>query len=135
MSIDTISQTFGLPVDIEEPKLPVVIQDSYQPNSDDKEEAKATVRRLLTKSESALDEMMEIAKATEHPRAFEVAKQLIDATANLAKQLTELAKVEEAKEVKSTTNIANAQTVVFTGSPTELLARMKELKNNDSSSA
>lgn len=125
MSLDTISQTFGLPVEIEEPKPPaVIIQDTFESDWSDKEHAKSTLRRLMGKSESTLDEMIEIAKSTEHPRAFEVAKQLIDSTANLAKQLAELAKAD-APEMKQTTNIANAQTVVFAGTPAELLKQMR----------
>lgn len=132
MAIDTIAQTFGLPVEQEPANLPVEVKPIVQVE-DDKELAKDTYRRLLRKSEDALDEMVEIAKSTEHPRAFEVAKQLIDSTANLAKQLADLSKIEEPK-ASQTTHIANAQTVVFAGTPAELLARMKQGQLNDKTS-
>lgn len=78
---------------------------------------------LLTKGTEALEEMMEVARATEHPRAFEVLsgmmKNVADINGNLIdlhkkkKDITKEDKVVEALPGQTTNN-------VFLGSTTEL---------------
>ena len=92
--------------------------------------ARSTLRNLIHKSEDTLDQMIELAKNSEHPRTYEVAGQLIKTVSDVAKDLIELQK--KVKDLKdgdpvSAKNVTN-NNVVFAGSTAELF---KMLKNKD----
>jgi hypothetical protein len=97
---------------------------------DDYQLARSTLRNLIYKSEHTLDDMIELAKNSEHPRTYEVAGQLIKTVSDVAKDLIELQK--KVKDLKdgdpvSAKNVTN-NNVVFAGSTAELF---KMLKNKD----
>ena len=97
---------------------------------DDYQLARSTLRNLIYKSENTLDDMIELAKNSEHPRTYEVAGQLIKTVSDVAKDLIELQK--KVKDLKdgdpiSAKNVTN-NNVVFAGSTADLF---KMLKNKD----
>ena len=97
---------------------------------DDYQLARSTLRNLIYKSENTLDDMIELAKNSEHPRTYEVAGQLIKTVSDVAKDLIELQKkVKDLKDgdTVSAKNVTN-NNVVFAGSTAELF---KMLKNKD----
>jgi gas vesicle protein len=98
---------------------------------DDYQLARNTLRNLINKSEDTLDQMIELAKNSEHPRTYEVAGQLIKTVSDVAKDLMDLQK--KAKDLKKDDpdgprNITTNNNVVFAGSTAEL---MKMLGNKD----
>ena len=99
------------------------------PVEDDAEFARTNIRELISKGNSAVDNLLLVATASEHPRAYEVAAGLIKNLADLNKDLLEIQKRKKdldptQSKTNSTTNIDKA---VFVGSTTELV---KFLKNN-----
>lgn len=99
------------------------------PVEDDAEFARTNIRDLISKGNSAVDNLLLVANASEHPRAYEVAAGLIKNLADLNKDLLEIQKRKRdldptQSKTNSTTNIDKA---VFVGSTTELV---KFLKNN-----
>tara|TARA_R110000796_G_scaffold92724_2_gene197077 strand:- start:640 stop:981 length:342 start_codon:yes stop_codon:yes gene_type:complete len=89
----------------------------------DFEFARKTYYDLLVKGSEALEEMMEVARATEHPRAFEVLsgmmKNVSDINGNLLdmhKKKAEINKVEAPDALPGPTTNNN----VFVGSTTDL---------------
>lgn len=90
--------------------------------------ARQTLARVLTKTEDAFDELIEIAKISEHPRAFEVvastAKTLADVADSLVKMHQLKQKAQPAQALPSVGNINNA---IFTTSE-DLI---KALKNGN----
>jgi hypothetical protein len=99
------------------------------PVEDDAEFARTNIRDLISKGNSAVDNLLLVANASEHPRAYEVAAGLIKNLADLNKDLLEIQKRKRdldptQSKSNSTTNIDKA---VFVGSTTELV---KFLKNN-----
>ena len=90
--------------------------------------ARDTMRKLLMKSEDTLDEMITIAKNSEHPRSFEVAGQLIKTVSEVAKDLLTLQKqLKDIEQVdKKTAAIGNQTNNVFVGSTEELLKLLKK---------
>jgi hypothetical protein len=99
------------------------------PVEDDAEFARANIRDLISKGNSAIDTLLQVANASEHPRAYEVAAGLIKNLGDLNKDLLEIQKRKRdldptQSKSNSTTNIDKA---VFVGSTTELV---KFLKNN-----
>lgn len=120
------------PIEIKEPEPVQLVE--VQTNSavdDDAEFARKNIKELITKGTTAMDNLLQIANASEHPRAFEVAAGLIKNIADMNKDLLEIQKrkrdldpVAAAAKNNQTTNIDKA---VFVGSTTELV---KFLKNN-----
>ena len=101
------------------------------PKSDDVETDFETGRgelyKLLEKGNEAIDGILSLAKEGEHPRAYEVAGQLIKTQSELAQNLLDLQdKLKKIKDVKGEgpKNVTNA---LFVGSTTEL---QKMIKNN-----
>ena len=98
---------------------------------DDFDQARQTLKRLIDKGESALDDMMTVARQSDHPRAFEVTGQLIKTVAETAKDLMSLQKAkrelqtpEEAKQQQ----IGTQNNIVFAGSTNELLRALRKDK-------
>ena len=85
--------------------------------------------KLLEKGNEAIDGILNLAKEGEHPRAYEVAGQLIKTQREVAQNLLDLRdKLKKIKDIKELgpKNVTNA---LFVGSTTELQKMIK--KNKD----
>ena len=85
--------------------------------------------KMLEKGNTAIDGILNLAKEGEHPRAYEVAGQLIKGQSEIAQNLLDLQdKLKKIKDVKELgpKNVTNA---LFVGSTTELQKMIK--KNKD----
>ena len=103
----------------------VVIENAID---DDAEYARVNIRALITKGNLAMDNLLHVAKESEHPRAYEVAANMLKNLADMNKDLMEIQKRKKdllPHETKS--NSMNIDKDVFVGSTTELV---KFLKNN-----
>ena len=115
-------------VNVEEVKktLPAVPEDK-DPDIDF-ETGRKNLYNLLDKGNEAIDGILELAKEGEHPRAYEVAGQLIKTVSEVSQNLLDLQdKLKKVKEVpdKGPKNVTNA---LFVGSTTELQKMLKEKK-------
>ena len=84
--------------------------------------------KMLDKGNDAIDGILALAKEGEHPRAYEVAGQLIKTVADVSKDLMAMQeKLKKLKEVpnQGPTSVTNA---LFAGSTTELTKLLKEKK-------
>ena len=84
--------------------------------------------KKLEKGNDAIDGILALAKEGEHPRAYEVAGQLIKTVADVSKDLMAMQeKLKKLKEVPNTgpKSVTNA---LFVGSTTELTKLLKEKK-------
>ena len=84
--------------------------------------------KMLDKGNDAIDGILALAKEGEHPRAYEVAGQLIKTVADVSKDLmTMQEKLKKLKEIANTgpKSVTNA---LFVGSTTELTKLLKEKK-------
>ena len=95
---------------------------------DDAEFARENIRTLIEKGNLAVDGILHVAKESEHPRAYEVAANLIKNLSDLNKDLMEIQKRKRdlAPQSQRSGDI-NVDEAVFVGSTTELV---KFLKNN-----
>ena len=87
---------------------------------------------LLKKGNTAIDGILALAKEGEHPRAYEVAGQLIKTQSEIAQNLLDLQdKLKKIKDVKELgpKNVTNA---LFVGSTTELQKMIKKNKDKKS---
>ena len=115
-------------VNVEEVKktLPIVPEDK-DPDIDF-ETGRKNLYNLLDKGNEAIDGILELAKEGEHPRAYEVAGQLIKTVSEVSQNLLDLQdKLKKVKEIPNTgpKNVTNA---LFVGSTTELQKMLKEKK-------
>ena len=108
------------------------IEEVSSPTQDikkDYEYTRGNLYSLIEKGQEAINGILELAKESEMPRAYEVAGQLIknvsDATDKLMDLQKKLKDIEEERGVRGPTNVTNA---LFVGSTAEL---SKLLKNND----
>jgi len=104
---------------------------------DDYDYARARYYSLTEKGDEAIDLMLDLARESEHPRAFEVLSNMLKQNAEIADRLMDLQKKK--KEVRLTDNpqLPNSMTQnnVYVGSTTELQRmlhdRMNQHKNAD----
>ena len=128
--MNKLNQTLSEVLDVEPIDYKTTeIVEAKTPVEDDAEFARSNIRDLIAKGNTAIDTLLQVATASEHPRAYEVAAGLIKNLGDLNKDLLEIQKRKrdlDPKQLKgnSTTNIDKA---VFVGSTTELV---KFLKNN-----
>tara|TARA_R100001510_G_scaffold19535_1_gene17055 strand:- start:13 stop:420 length:408 start_codon:yes stop_codon:yes gene_type:complete len=94
----------------------------------DFETGRKNLYNLIDKGNEAIDGILNLAKEGEHPRAYEVAGQLIKTVSEVSQNLLDLQdKLKKVKEVpdKGPKNVTNA---LFVGSTTELQKMLKEKK-------
>ncbi len=116
-----------LPATTPEENTELIIPQDKDPDSDF-ETGRENLYKLLDKGNDAIDGILALAKEGEHPRAYEVAGQLIKTVADVSKDLLELQeKLKKIKDVpdKGPKNVTNA---LFVGSTTELQKLLKEKK-------
>ena len=107
----------------------LVIPQDKDPDTDF-EIGRENLYKLLDKGNDAIDGILALAKEGEHPRAYEVAGQLIKTVADVSKDLLELQeKLKKIKDVPNTgpKSVTNA---LFVGSTTELQKLLKDKKQN-----
>ena len=86
--------------------------------------ARENYYNLIERNQDAVEEMLEIAKQSEHPRAFEVVGQLIKSGLDANKELMALHKTKKELSVeKGTQTLVN--NAVFVGSTAELQKLLK----------
>jgi hypothetical protein len=97
---------------------------------DDAEFARQNLRDLIEKGNDAANHIVEIAKQSEHPRAFEVAAGMLKNLADMNKDLLEIQKRKRDLQPKVTNNThnINVDKAVFVGSTAELIKQLKDNK-------
>ena len=79
---------------------------------------------LLERGQDAVEELLEIAKQSEHPRAFEVVGQLIGKLTETNKELMGLHKTKKELSIERGGDV-NVNNAVFVGSTAELQKLLK----------
>jgi len=118
-----------LPATTQQENTELVIPNDKNPDTDF-ETGRENLYKLLDKGNEAIDGILALAKEGEHPRAYEVAGQLIKTVADVSKDLLELQeKLKKIKDVPNTgpKSVTNA---LFVGSTTELQKFLKDKKQN-----
>lgn len=93
--------------------------------------ARENLYGVIEKSTDALDNLIDLAKASEHPRAFEVVAQLTKTLVDANKDLLDIQKkVKDLKREDRKENTKNVTNALFVGSTAEL-QKMISGKNND----
>ena len=112
------------------------VQDASIDISNDYKESRRNFYDLIEKGQEAIDGILDFAKEREHPRAYEVAAQLIKNVSEVNTQLIDLQKkMQDLRDSKSIpNNVTNAiENAVFVGSTKELQKLIKGTKNESNS--
>ena len=130
---ETLNEVLGITAEVmpvEKPKevsKDVVVPEDKDPDIDF-ETGRKNLYNLLDKGNEAIDGILSLAKEGEHPRAYEVAGQLIKTVSEVSQNLLDLQdKLKKIKDIpdKGPKNVTNA---LFVGSTTELQKMLKEKK-------
>ena len=129
---DKLNEVLGIAEEVIEEKKEVVVTPTAVPaNTDpdvDFETGRENLYKLLEKGNEAIDGILNLAKEGEHPRAYEVAGQLIKTVSEVSQDLLGLQ--EKMKKLKDVPNNApkNVTNALFVGSTTELTKLLKKDK-------
>lgn len=127
---EALEITSDLPTVVSQPAVPTVIS-TGDDIEDDYQVARKKLNDLIDKSQQALDGMLNVALASDSPRAYEVVGQLIKTTGDAAQDLLKLQqakkKLKEEDKPKNQ-NIDTQNNIVFAGSTQELLRALKAEK-------
>ena len=112
--------------------LPVVQERvvAYVPEptlENDADFSRKAIRDMVERGTQAIDGILHIAESSEHPRAYEVAAQMIKVVSDTAKDLLTLQKIKKDVEGVKRTPIGT-QNNLFVGSTNELLKALKKQK-------
>jgi hypothetical protein len=135
-NIEQLNDLFNLDPMPDKPMELSTIPESINSNKeidqeDDYQLARQTMRKLLMKGETTLDELIELSKSSEHPRTYEVAGQFMKTMSDVSKDLLNLQKqVKELKADDPQQKIGTQNNVVFAGSTAELFKALKQNKDN-----
>jgi len=133
---ENMNQILGIEGDLiteDDNKKPLVIptrsKDQEKDIQNDYEYARSNLYGVIETGSDALNQLVELAKASEHPRAFEVVAQLtktlVEANKDLLaiqKQVKDLKK--DTQQEQSETNVTNNN--LFVGSTSDLLKMIKD---------
>jgi hypothetical protein len=110
------------------------IQVAIDVNGDDVSHARTNIRDLIYKGTSSLEDLLDVARASEHPRAYEVAANFLKTLVDANKDLAELKFKEDKVNLESSNKSVDNRSInnFFVGSTTELLKMMKNAKTIES---
>ena len=127
LGITEVDKTYENEVLPKKVNTELMVPDDKDPEIDF-ETGRKNLYNLLDKGNEAIDGILNLAKEGEHPRAYEVAGQLIKTVSEVSQNLLDLQdKLKKVKEIpeKGPKNVTNA---LFVGSTTELQKMLKEKK-------
>ena len=116
---------------------PEIINTPHE-NDDTKDDynlSRKTFRDLITKGNGAIEELTDLAKESESPRAYEVLATLMKTVSDATKDLYDLQK--KTKELKKMDGVEKpadniiVEKAVFVGTTAELLKQIKEKKDEN----
>jgi len=131
MNIDeSLSAKFGVEP-IKASKVVSITGEVISPNKieDDYEVSRNNMRTLLQQGQEALNSALEVAKQSEHPRAFEVVGNLMKQLADINQQLLDLhsqkQKLDEPSKADKAKQVTN--NAIFVGSTADLNKLIKNM--------
>jgi len=129
-TFDGLDEVFNVePSEIIETPREEIVPLSQKPElQQDYEVTRAQLHNLVMKGQEAIDGILDVARSSDHPRAYEVAGQLIKNVADVADKLIDLQKkmkdIDEKSATKSGPTTVN--NTMFVGSTSELAKLLKQ---------
>ena len=139
-TFDGLNDVFGTePAEIQkyENDKPTLKKSETHDVRQDYETTRAQLHNLVMKGQEAVDGILDVARSSDHPRAYEVAGQLIKNVGDVADKLIDLQKKMkdlDAEEKKITQNTTNALFVGSTADLQKLLKQQKDINSTEQNS-
>jgi hypothetical protein len=135
MMSNSLDNTFDItPVDVELPKpikkpKPIIVSDKAEDREKDYTYARSQLYNIVEKMQESIDDAMNIAQQSEHPRAFEVVFQGAKHAADVVEKIGDLHKKMDALEKdKPQSQVSQVQNNMFVGSTADLMKMLKDNK-------
>jgi hypothetical protein len=133
---DSLSNALDIPFEKQEILEPIKQVEEVQLTSDaeaDYNLARNTFRNLITQGNLAMEDMKELARQSESPRAYEVFATMMKTISETTKDLYDLQKkTKELKQVNGKPTqpdgAINVEKAIFVGTTAQLLKKVKEEK-------
>jgi hypothetical protein len=121
-------------IKIDNPPVPRIEDTNKSDVDNDYKYSRDNYYDLIQKGQEAIEGILEIAKEGQHPRAYEVAGQLITNVAQTVDKLQDLQKkLKDLKDLPKTAN-QNIKNALFVGSTAELQKMLKRESEKDNDS-
>jgi hypothetical protein len=111
------------PIGTQSLPAPIIVQSDID---SDFEFARKNIRELAEKGKVAVDNILQVASATDHPRAYEVAANLLKSMADINKDLIELQKKKRDLTPQKEQPQITVDKAVFVGSTSDLIKQIKQ---------
>ncbi len=138
-TFDGLDKVFGAePSELQkhvEAVKPSLKKSETQDIKQDYEMSRANLHNLVMKGQEAVDGILDVARASDHPRAYEVAGQLIKSVGDVTDKLIDLqGKMKELdkEDKKGPSTINNTMFVGSTADLQKMLKKQKEINNIES---
>jgi hypothetical protein len=112
------------PIGTQSLPAPIIVQSDID---SDFEFARKNIRELAEKGKVAVDNILQVASATDHPRAYEVAANLLKSMADINKDLIELQKKKRDLTPQKEQPQITVDKAVFVGSTSDLIKQIKQI--------
>jgi hypothetical protein len=123
---EKLSEVFDLETIVPEETTQELVPINNSVATDDADFARTNIKELINNGNTALNNLLTVAKDSQAPRAYEVAATLIKNLSDLNKDLMEIQKRKQDLTGESTKNKnINVDKAVFVGSTTELVKFLK----------
>lgn len=130
-TFDGLNDVFGTePAEIQkyEEEKPKLKKSESQDVRQDYEMTRAQLHNLVMKGQEAVDGILDVARSSDHPRAYEVAGQLIKNVGDVADKLIDLQKKMKELDDEPKRGPSNVTNALFVGSTAELQKLLKQQK-------
>ena len=132
-TFENLDKTFNIESAIEKAEETVVDIKKAKTDKDinnDYEYTRGQLYNLIEKGQEAINGILDVAQNSDHPRAYEVAGNLIKNVADISDKLVDLQKKmkESDQEKKGPTSVTN--NAMFVGSTAELQKMLKQMGND-----
>ena len=136
-NFDALDDTFDItPVEVDEVKpvkkkgKPLIISDKEEDKEKDYQYARGQLYDIVEKMQESLNDAMEVAQESQHPRAFEVVFNGAKNAADVVEKITDLQKkIKDLESEETKVQQNNTQNNIFMGSTSELMKMLKEQKD------
>lgn len=142
-----LAKTLGIEIEeVTEPKRikrevkkvpPTVLDDTTQDQAEDYSLGRSTLRNLIDTGVSSLEDMKDLARQSESPRAYEVMSTMMKTIAEMTKDLYDLQKktkdlkdISDPRREKDPDGTIHVEKAVFCGTTSDLLKMIKDKENN-----
>jgi len=128
-TFDGLNDVFGTePTEVKkyEGQKMIVKKSEHVDVRQDYEITRAQLHNLVMKGQEAVDGILDVARSSDHPRAYEVAGQLIKSVGDVADKLLDLQKKMKDLDDEPKKGPSNVTNALFVGSTAELQKLLKQ---------